>query len=149
MKKKTLVFVAAVATAIGLTVGAYAYFTSSGGGDGSASVGTSSPIEITPTITGTLYPGGPAASVSFTVKNTGSGNEYVDSISYDSLNDPPGNCASSWFELNGGNAVSVAHDVDPGDTYDVPGSYDLKMLNVESSQDDCAGASLSFHFTSS
>jgi len=147
--KKRVIVAAAVAAAVAIAGGAFAYFTSSGSGTGTASVGTSSNVVITATVTGTLFPGGDPAQVSFSIQNPGSGNEFVNTISYAGLDgNQPSGCLGSWFHLNSDTPVSVAHNIAHGATYAVPGTFDLSMADTGTSQDACAGASLTFNFSS-
>ena len=86
LSKKLVVLAAIVAVALAIASGvAYAYFTATGAGTGSATVGSATNIVLTPTITGTLYPGGTPASVSILVKNNGAGAQHVGTVSLASI----------------------------------------------------------------
>ena len=86
LSKKRVVLAAIVAVALAIASGvAYAYFTATGAGTGSATVGSATNIVLTPTITGTLYPGGTPASVSILVKNNGAGTQHVGTVSLASI----------------------------------------------------------------
>src|SRR6476619_1172809 len=77
---------AAVATGAALTfiVGgvAFAYWSTSGAGTGSASTGTVVAVKInaTPPAVSGLYPGGPAQDVSGTFDNTNAGTVYINQV---------------------------------------------------------------------
>jgi hypothetical protein len=79
--------VAAIGLAAGLTLGAagaaFAYFTSSGTGGGSAQVGTATnDIVVTGTETTPVFPGGATGTVTFTVANSGANPEHLTNIHF-------------------------------------------------------------------
>jgi len=85
--KKALAAVAAGAIVVGAAGVAFAYWSSSGGGDGSASTGASSAIAVSqdafdvstyPQVM--LTPGGPAQGLHLHVSNPGDGHEWVASL---------------------------------------------------------------------
>jgi len=84
-KKGIAALIAAVVAVGAITFGAYAYFTASGSGTGSATVGSASNIVLTGTITGTLYPNGAPASVSVHAANPGSGSQNVGPVTLASI----------------------------------------------------------------
>ena len=79
-RQKFFVLLAA-GVAVVAAVGAYAYYTTTGSGSGSATVGSSSALTLHGTTSGLLYPGGPARTVSFTVDNPSPGRQRVGTIS--------------------------------------------------------------------
>jgi hypothetical protein len=153
LSKKRVVLAAIVAVALAIASGvAYAYFTAAGAGSGSASVGNATAIVLTPTITGTLYPGGTAASVSVVVKNNGSGAQYVNLIHLASITPDASHptCVTSVGAAPA-NAftmadVSVATNLAPAGTTTKVGS--LQMNDTTINQDACQGATLTLNFTS-
>ena len=76
--KRGIALLAVLVVAAIASFGAYAYFTNSGAGTGSATVGTSVAATISGTSSANLYPGGPNVPVSITVTNNGSGHQFVD-----------------------------------------------------------------------
>lgn len=71
----------AAVAALALAAGAYAYFTSTGTGSGNASVGiTGSNIYVTAVTGGTVYPGGPTQTLTFTAKNFANFNQAISGI---------------------------------------------------------------------
>jgi hypothetical protein len=141
MTKKALILLAAVAAAIGLSVSAYAYFTNAGSGAGTASVGTSSAIELSSDLVGTLYPGGADVPVTVNIHNPGSGNQYVGTIS-GSVQTQAG-CLGSWFTVDSINyAAQLA--ADGSDTADTA----VRMNNINASQDACKGLTLDIDWSS-
>src|SRR3954449_10482297 len=77
--KKGIALLAILAIAAISAVGAYAYFTNSGAGTGSGTVGTSTAFALHGRATPTLYPG-QSSPVTLTVDNNGSGNQFLDTI---------------------------------------------------------------------
>jgi hypothetical protein len=153
LSKKRVVFATIVAVALAIASGvAYAYFTATGAGSGSATVGNATAIVLTPTITGTLYPGGSAASVSVVVKNNGGGAQYVTSIHLASITpDGPHSTCVTTLGVAPANAftmadVSVTSTIAAGGTTTKVGS--LQMNDTGINQDACQGATLTLNFTS-
>src|SRR5437764_142756 len=90
--KKGIALLAVLAVAVISAVGAYAYFTSTGNGTGSATVGNAtnwtvgeSAAQITAATGGPLYPdaaigGSHVLSTAYTVKNPGSGSQSLAAV---------------------------------------------------------------------
>ena len=76
--KRALTIGLAVGLSLGAAGAAFAYFSSNGDGTGSAATGSSTAVAITQTntITG-LLPGGPSATIDYSVNNPGGGAEHV------------------------------------------------------------------------
>src|SRR6478736_9452729 len=81
-KKKSAAFVAAGVIGLATAGGAYAYWTSLGGGTGTASTkaGATSVFLVTGGSTSAMYPGDSAQSITATVKNTGTENYKIQSV---------------------------------------------------------------------
>ena len=150
---------------------AIAYFTSSGSGTASATVGTSSALTIHGTIPSTLYPG-TSAAVTFTGDNPSSGHQQVGTIHLASINAcPSGDIWNGTACSNGGVEITSCESVETGasDTYtanfwmpDVVANQDLPsgngqaitasgtltMNDLNSSQNSCQNANLTLNFTS-
>ena len=148
--RKALVAGGLVAT---LAIGgvAFAFFSNSGIGTGSASVGQSSTVTIDGTITGTLYPAGAPAAVSVDVTNPGSGSQYVGSVTLDSITTDSAHSGCD-LSVSGSNAaftmadISVAAPLAAGT--DTVKSGSLQMNDTGIPQDACQHAPLTLHFTS-
>ena len=153
LSKKRVVLAAIVVVALAIASGvAYAYFTATGAGTGSATVGNSTAIVLTPTITGTLYPGGTAASVSIVVKNNGGGAQRVGTITLASIT-PDGIHSTCVTTLGAAptNAFTMADvpvnaTLAPAGTTTKVGS--LQMNDTGISKDACQGATLTLNLTS-
>lgn len=159
-----------------LTAGAVAYFTASGAGSGSATVGTASAITLTGTTSGSLYPG---TNVPVTLKasNPGTGTEYVTSVTLSGIKAcynaagtsqwvPGTGCSNSGSEVTTCEDYSTAASNPNNTDFWMPPvtegvqlagnssnvaltSGTLTMSNLNSSQNQCAGANLYLSFTSS
>ena len=163
MLKRKRVRVALVGlAALVFTAGAVAYFTASGTGSGSAQVGNStSPMNISATITpgtGGLVPGGSPATVSFTVNNSGSGNQYVNTVSLTGVQafsdsahtinitgTGAGQCDTSQVSMA---TVTEGQDVPSGGPTTLGTNGSLVFHDSGSNQDGCKGAYLVASFNS-
>jgi hypothetical protein len=140
---------------------AYAYFSTTGSGTGSGSVGTSSALTIhqasatycnagTEAAPGenTLLPG-TSVDVTWTVDNPSSGHQQLGTISLSSVTSDKTGCDSathaSWFSMT---PVAENMDLAPGDGQTVTNGGTISFNNVNASQDVCKGAALTFHYSS-
>lgn len=146
-RKRVVVALSAVAV-LALAAGAYAYFSSSGSGGGQATVGSSSPFNVTvaaPT-GGPLYPGSGTENLSYTIKNPSAGTQNLSttSASVASLNGDITHggtelvgCKSSWFSAT--NNAPAYGPLAGGAS--ATGSVDVTMPNnTTDNQDKCQGA---------
>jgi hypothetical protein len=159
---------------IGVTLAgvAYAYFSASGSGTGSATVGTSSALTLHGTSGSTLYPG-VTSTVSFTVDNPSPGKQQVGTIHLVSVKACVG-ASSSWNGSacsSGGTEATTCETVETGSSDlttanfwmpDVVSNQDvasgngqtisatgtLTMNDLSSAQDACKTANLTLSFTS-
>ena len=119
--------------------GAFAYFTASGSGTGSATVGSSSPWTVTDDGTSgpVLLPGAGVQTVSYTVTNASAGQQGLTDVVV-TVDDSPG-CDASNFTVD--NSLSPGPTVLAGGD-SVSGSADITMNTSLSSQDGCQGDEL-------
>lgn len=147
-KKRALV--AAVVGSLVLSVGAFAYFTNTGSGTGSASVGSSDATTVTQIGTlGALYPT-TSQPVSVTVTNPGSGSQHVGSVQLASITSNNALCDVS---LNAPGAAFTMADISINETLaahatSTTHSGTLRMNDTGANQDDCQGAALTLNFAS-
>ena len=131
---------------------AYAFFTSSGTGTGTASVGSSSAVTLHATVTGSLYPGS-SSPVTFTVDNPSSGKQRVGTISLQSIT-PDASHSECSTVITGGNpdftmAEIVVNKVfGPGTGQAVTPNGSLTMNDTGVNQDACQGATLTLSLKS-
>jgi hypothetical protein len=140
-RKRIAVALVALVVAIGTAVGALAYFTNNGSGTGTATVGTSSHIDLSSTPVGTLYPGGADVPVTVSITNTGSGAQYVATIS-GSVADNAG-CLGSWFQVD---SVNYNGDLGAGAS-DSAGTH-VRMLDSGTDQNVCKGKTMTINWAS-
>ena len=127
-----------------LASGAVAYFTASGSGTGTATVGTSSGLTIHGSSGSTLYPG-TTSTISFTVDNPSSGRQQLGTIHLASVETgaSDGTTANFWMA-----DVVSGQDVGNGNLQSVTATGTLKMNDLNSNQDACENANLTLNFTS-
>jgi len=149
--KRRTVFVLTAALMVAVVSGAYAYFTTTGAGTGTAAVGSSSAVTLHATVTGSLFPG-TASPVGFTVDNPSSGTQRVGTISLSSITVDVAHSECSTV-ITGGNpdftmpAVVVSHSFATGNAQTVTPGGTLTMNETGVSQDKCQGATLTLHLT--
>ena len=147
--RKKLAVVAGGLAVLAFAGAAFAYFTNSGSGTGSASVGSSSEIALSSPLVGDLYPDGADVPVTVTIDNPGSGAQYVDTVSGVVETDDNGtpstadDCLGSWFEVD---------DITYQDTLAAGGSdtadTNVRMNDSGSNQDACQGDTLTITWSS-
>ena len=160
--KKLTAVIAGTAAAVAVSGVAYAYFTTTGAGDGSGTVGSSTALVLhqssivysNASSDNALVPG-TSGSVTFTVDNPSSGHQYLDKIHLASWESDKAGCNKStdanptaetaWITMPD---VSVAKDYDAGNGQAVTPKGTVTFNNVASSQDACKGAAITLHFTS-
>jgi len=146
MRKRILVPVVAIA-AIAVAGIAVAYFTASGTGSGTATVGSAAGVTITNvSFDSTLYPGG-STTVRFTINNSSSDTAVqVDKVVADTsegtngISDLPPGCDASDFSFGD---VTVNASIAASRSTDVTGT--LRLANTNANQDACQGASPVLH----
>ena len=156
--------ICAVALTAALVLGsggvAFAYFTSAGSGNGSATVGTVGGTDLAITSSapaGSIYPG--AAPVGFTIaaQNMGSADEHVNDITITVASDGSGNaldasgvpivgCLASWFAV--GAPVVVDATLSPG-AYSSAFDTTIGLTELAIDQDPCQGVTVKLIFATS
>jgi hypothetical protein len=161
LKKRTMVLLGAAVVAIGLAVGAYAYWTSTGSGTGSAAVGTDTPwqVDTDPATGGPLTPGGPLQTVGYTVTNNSTGSQSLANVAISVANsdgspwDGPGTCSAADFEVNGAAAGTAYDDTTLAGTFlagaDNSTSIDIQMIDTTVNQNDCRNATVPLYLFAS
>jgi hypothetical protein len=131
--------IAAAATAAVIAVGggvAYAYWSTTGSGTGSASTGDSTPVTVAQvgTIAG-LTPGGPAQAVDFKINNPATGSQHISAVDISisgitQAADATGACTADDFALVQPDAIN--QDLAPGNTSFAPsGATGCKNAKVD------------------
>lgn len=150
MTKKTKAALA-VATAGMLSVGgaaAFAYWTTAGGGTGTASAASgSAPIVLHASFSQSLTPG-ETADVSYTADNPNDSNTVVNALTVTSITTSTPQCAASWFDAtavpNSSSVVVGAHALGTPVGTGVLTFHDSTSVN----QDACKGATITVNVTS-
>ena len=154
--KRGVAVSAAVATMLAASIGAYAYFTTTGAGSGSGTVGSSKALVIhqagitySNAATDDALVPGTTATVTFSVDNSSSANQQLGTISVSSITTDAGHTGcdtathSDWFSTT---TDVVNHDYAPGNTQPVSGSLTVTFNDLAVPQDVCKGAPLTFHY---
>lgn len=139
MRKRVLVL--GIVASLAIAGAAFAYFTNSGSGTGSATVGTSDAITLASDSVGPLYPGGADAPVTVDITNPGSGAQYVGTVSGSVADN--GGCLGSWFEVDAAPyAASLAAGAsDSAETL-------VRMIDSGTNQDVCKGKTMTINWSS-
>jgi hypothetical protein len=171
--KRRITVLAVLLIALIAAIGGWAYFTTTGSGNGTATVGTSSALTLTGTAGTTLYPG-TSSAITFTVTNPSTGHQQLGTIHLSGVKACVGAgsswngtaCTASGVEATGCESSETgASDTntanfwmkDVVENQDVAGgasgvaatnSGTLQMNNLASAQDSCKNANLTLLLTS-
>ncbi|MGH2795609.1 MAG: hypothetical protein ACRDKG_15055 [Actinomycetota bacterium] len=140
--RRKLAVVAGGLAVVAFAGAAFAYFTNSGSGSGTASVGSSSEIALSSPLVGDLYPDGADVPVTVTISNAaGQGAQFVDTVSGSVADN--GDCLGSWFEVDD----IVYQDTIAAGGSDTAGT-NVRMNDSGTNQDECQGDTLTINWTS-
>ncbi len=150
---KRAAYITSAAIAVLLVAGiAFAYFTSTGTGSGSATVGSAANnITVTGTGGSSLYPGGPGVTVSFTASNGANFNQKLSNIHLVSVSGP-GGCVTTVPTVFHMADVAVGADGNLGPSASNVALSETGTLYMDdngASQDACQGGSLTLTFSTS
>jgi hypothetical protein len=153
-KKRVLALAAVAALAVcGI---AYAYWTTSGSGTGSATTGDVTAIKVNQTnaVSG-LYPGGLAQAVSGNFDNGNSGKVYIASVTAEvtgvTMATPKPNasapdCTTGDFAISG--TSNTPGEIDPGNGKGAWNGLKVALTdNATANQDNCKNASIEITYT--
>jgi hypothetical protein len=164
--KKGLVLLATLVVAAAAAVGGYAYFTSTGHGTGSATVGTDSSWVVGQSgaaAGGPLYPDatigtGSIETATYTVNNPGTGNQNLAQVEISVANADgspwtSGTCSASDFSVGGAPVGTAYDDTDSAGTF-TPGetktdSVSIQMIDNGANQNDCRGLTVPLYYSAS
>jgi hypothetical protein len=147
--------VAAIGLAAGLVLGvggaAFAYWTTSGSGNGTATTQSSNgtlALNVSAD-SSQLYPGG-SAPVTITATNNGATDLYVTTVSFASLSVDAAHAAAGCLasDYSVGSVSTTPTDVLAGTTSATVATATLSMANTALNQDACEGATITLNFTS-
>jgi len=163
--KKGLVLLATLAVAVVAAVGGYAYFTSSGHGTGTATVGTDSPWTVgqTGSTGGALYPDptigtGNIQSKAYDITNPSLGNQYLTQVTVEVANADgsawaSGSCSKDDFSIGGAPVGTTYTDTDSAGNFTAgetkSDSVTVQMIDNDANQNDCRGLTVPLYFVAS
>jgi len=149
-RKKRIIVTTAAMVAIGGGA-AFAYWTATGMGDGTAATGDTENFTISSTVTsgGPLSPGGPTQTITFTVTNPGTGVQKVSAVDVKVANtagaawDSGTGCSAADFTV--GIPAFTAKEIAPGGT--ATGTVTLQMIDRTGvNQNGCKNETVPLHF---
>ena len=132
---------------------AFAYWTTSGTGTGSAATGTSAVVTVAQTSTvSNLVPGGPAQAVDFSIDNPQPTAQYITSVSIaiasiTSGGNPVAGSACSAADFDIVQPTAINQDVNPGVTPFTTKGATIAMKNTNYNQNGCKSVTLNLSFT--
>ena len=144
MRNRKKLFAGVVVVMLGIGTAAFAYFSTTGDGDGSATVGTDAALVLHGTTSGLLYPGGPSRTVTFTADNPSPGVQYVGTIELVSVDTGVAGCDGTDFTMPD---VVANQEVNPGNGQAITATGQLSMAN-NGDQDECKDAVLTLNLES-
>ena len=146
--KRTWVVVAIVLAIALSAIGAFAYWTTTGSGNGSASVAASNgTVTLHGTAPTNLYPGG-SSSVTFTADNAGASDLYVGTIHLQGVSADGGHASCVTSDFSMGDVTSNTVVLANANGQALNGTGTLNYANTGSNQDACKGATLTLNMTS-
>ena len=166
LRKKILAGAAAAALVAGVGGAAFAFFTSTGSGTGSATVGNATAWSVTGigTTGPALLPGVGSQTIAYTVTNGGASAQTLNAVKLvidtdgsgnvldaNASNAPVPNCKAADFVPTDNNVGLPASEAgtSPGPAGSYSGSSTLVLHDSGSPQDACQGVSPAFHVNAS
>jgi hypothetical protein len=155
--KKRLLFALSVISVLAIAVAAFAYWTTSGSGTGSATVGSDAGVTVSGDPANGIYPGSDVAVTTTITNSSTTQAQQVSSlhvaISIDATHAGNG-CEESWFTYKADSEASGAsnpHSVAMNTEIPASGSHTVDgkvfMANTASNQDACKGATINLAYT--
>jgi hypothetical protein len=134
-RRKGIALLAAGAVAVVAAIAGYAFFTASGSGTGTITVGTASSVELTSDPVGGVVPGGGSTPVTVHVHNPSTGTQHVGQVGGAVRTD--GDCLGTWFTVTPSAAVGSLAGGATADT-----TVGVAMTETGAAQDACQGKPL-------
>ena len=154
--KRGVAVSATVATMLAASIGAYAYFSTTGAGSGSGTVGSDTALAIHQA--GIIYSNaasdnallpGTSATVSLSVDNPSSAHQQLGTVAVSSITTDAAHAGCdtatnpTWFSTT---TDVVNQDYASGNGQAVPGTITVTFNNLNVNQDVCKSAPLTFHY---
>ena len=148
--------VVAIGLAAGITLGgagaAFAYFTTTGSGNGSTTAGTASAVTLHAAIAGNIVPGDGGQLVSFTADNSSATSQKVQTITFVSVTSTDSGCQTFLTADPGQFTMSAvtSNTVVPGNATAsaLNGTGTLVWTDEAYAQNACAGKNLTLNVSS-
>jgi hypothetical protein len=147
VRNKPVVLVVAAAILMLTAVGAYAYWTSTGGGEGTAATGTSDDLVVVQTSTITaMGPGTAAQTLTGNFDNSSDGPSYVGSVTVVVAGTDEAGCTADDYTITD-SPMTVDAEVDDGDAQGAWTGATIAFANDPTrNQDACQGATVSLTY---
>lgn len=152
--KKKITAVLAVLGLCAISTAAYAYWTTTGAGSGTATAGNVTPVTVVQTSTLTaMYPGDTAQTLSGNFNNPNPGSAYVTSVTASvgtitkATGAAAGTCDATDFTL-ANPTMTVGSDVPSGTAKGAWTGATIKFTNKATNQDACKNATVAISYTS-
>ncbi len=152
LTKKRAIVAAVTVGMLAVAAGAFAYFSTTGSGTATATVGSSTAVTLHGTVSGNLYPGS-SSTVTFTVDNTSSATQRVGTITLTKVQPDAGHSTCSTT-ITGEKPdftmapVAVNKTYGTGNGQAVTPTGSLTMNETGANQDACQGATLTLTLAS-
>ena len=140
LSKKFAAIAITTVSVVGLATGAFAYFTASGSGGGSASVGSPSTWHVSDgvvTAGGPLFPGSGIETISYTVTNPSSGHQNLSSAAVSVVGTPA--CPAAWFTVDNTGSSTALGNYAGGTSQN--GTATIILNDSGTPQNGCQGSS--------
>ena len=143
LRHKPLSVVIAAIIVLLVSVGAYSYWTSDGGGSGTAATGSSASLAVEQTSTiAAMGPGVDAQTLSGTFNNNSGGPAYVGSVTVEATGTSAGACDVDNYAITGAQ-MTVDAEVPEGDDVGAWSGATIAFVNDPLvNQDACKGATV-------
>jgi hypothetical protein len=155
--KKRVLTMLSIVGVLAISVAAFAYWTTSGSGSGSATAGTDAGVTVAGDPANGIYPGGNAAVTTVITNSSSTQAQQVSNlhvaISIDSAHATAG-CDASWFTYRANSEASgdsnphslvLNTEIPASGTASVPGK--VFMADTASNQDACKGATINLAYS--
>jgi hypothetical protein len=151
-RKRIIISIVSILTLLGAGI-AFAYWTSGGTGDGTATTGTAGTFDVTADAPdGTIAPGNAGQTIAFHVGNPGDSPQYLTEVTATLANTdgspwvPTGDCQIADYTVEM-TTPAPAGDIAAGDSVD--GMVTVTLANTAANQNSCQGQDVPVHFVAS
>jgi len=150
-KRRRILILALLVVGVMAATGAYAFWTLSGTGSGTAQTGTANDLTVNQTsvVTG-LYPGGPAQALSGNFDNPNANAVTVSSVVANVTGTSAGAaCGAGNFAIAGSSTIGNGGTVPSGNGQGSWSGLTLQLVNLPVNQDACKNVQVNISYTAS